>query len=258
MDKKKQPKKAPAIRRETKTYRLATQAVFLAVTILFLFNFTPQKPIMLGIVALILITTIFLRAAFCGWVCPIGTLNDLIKLLGKNLGRLAFIKPLNKRYHQWLKKNQPILKEADKYGRYLRYILLLWILQAATFSFASIKEPGKHGAFSIIYYVIILLILGLFNSRAWCKYGCPVGGLIGLVSKLSPAGVTRNITSCINCKKCSKACPMGIDVAIMDHVDTLDCNTCLVCIDACPVKDTLALKMNRTSKKMFKARGLKL
>jgi len=242
--KQKIQKKEHGIWKDKKIYRLTTQAIFLAITIYFLLNFTPQKPIMLSIVALILVSTVFLRAAFCGWVCPIGTINDLLRLLGKSLGKIAFIKPLNKAYHKWLKNNQPLLSKVDKFARYFRYLLLLWILQAAIFSFASIKEPGKHGAFSIIYFVIGLLILGLFNSRAWCKYGCPVGGLIGLVSKLSPTHVTRNIENCLNCKKCSKACPMGIDVAAIEHVNTLDCNTCLICIDACPVEDTLALKMN--------------
>lgn len=240
---KKIQKREQNLWKSAKLYRIATQMIFFAITGYFLFNFSPNKSMMMTLFALVLVTTLILRAGFCGWVCPVGTINDFIRFFGKSFAKIPFIKPINKKYNQWIKKNRTLLDQIDHYARYLRYILLLWILQAAIFSFASIKEPGEHGIFSIFYLVIGLLIFGLFNSRAWCKYGCPVGGLVGLVSKLSPTSVTRHVDNCINCKKCSRVCPMGIDVASKERVNTLDCNTCLMCVDACPIEDTLELRI---------------
>ena len=51
--------------------------------------------------------------------------------------------------------------------------------------------------------------------------------------------ITRNTNSCIDCGKCSRACPQGIDVASLESVTHSDCNLCGDCISSCPVKNTL-------------------
>jgi len=100
-----------------------------------------------------------------------------------------------------------------------------------------------------------LFILSVVIRNFWCRYLCPYGALLGIVSLLSPVKIKRNAVSCIDCNLCAKACPSNIKV---DKVKTLfsdECTSCFNCLDACPVADTLVLhsyipKRRKISKKI--------
>lgn len=229
---------------KTKIIRGIIQASFLAFTVFFLLTFQPNREFMLITLALILLITFLFRTGFCGWICPLGTIFDFVRGLGKWIGNLSFMKPINRRYKKWIKNNRVILDKVDKYARYFKYIFFLWILQAAFLSIWSIKNGEEHGIVSVLYVVIAVLVLGLFVERSWCKYACPLGAVIGLFGKLSLTRVTRDENLCISCNLCTKSCPMNIDVANKKFVKDLDCNTCVKCVDACPVEGALDLRMN--------------
>jgi len=211
-------------------------------TLIAILTITPQKSYMLTGLSITLIITLLFRTVFCGWVCPLGTLFDLIRGLGKWFGNVALFKPINRKYRGWIKSNLQVLTKMDHYARYLRYALLLWILQVAFLSIASIKHGDERGIVSVLYLLITLAIIGLFVERSWCKYSCPVGAVMGIFSKLSPTSVTRSEAGCIECNLCSRTCPMNIDVAHLQSVREIDCQTCLKCVDTCPVENTLELK----------------
>jgi len=228
----------------TKAYRMIIQGFFLAFSIFFLFTFYPSKEFMLTTLVLLILVTLVFRTGFCGWICPLGAIFDFVRGIGKKIGGLSVMKPINKRYRKWIKNNKKTLITIDKYARYMKYLLLLWILQAAFLSIGSIKEGDEHGIIALLYPLIGILILGLFVDRSWCKYACPLGPTLGIFGKLSLSRVTRNEETCISCSLCSKSCPMTIDVASLKQVNKLDCNTCLSCVDACPVDGALDLKMH--------------
>lgn len=236
-----------------KAYRRIVKGIFFMLTVYAIFTLTPNKYYMLILLGSMLVITLMFRTVFCGWVCPIGTLFDLVRGVGKGFGKLPFIKPINKRYKKWIKRNRVVLRKIDKYARFFRYVLFLWIFQAALFGIASIKNEGERGIESILYLVIAMLIAGLFIERSWCKYSCPVGALMGIVGKLSPTSITRNEETCISCNICSNICPMNIDVAKRDFVKDIDCHTCVKCVDACPVDDALNLKINLPKSKKQKS-----
>jgi len=225
----------------TKNWRRISKSIFLILTAYAVLNITPHKPYMLIALSVMLVLTIFLRTVFCGWICPLGTGFDLLRGVGKWFGSLSIIKPIHRKYKRWVKRNQYVLAKIDHNARYLRYAFLLWILQAAFLGIVSIKNGDEHGIISVLYLLIALGIMGLFVERSWCKYACPVGAVLGVFSKLSPTSVTRNKASCIDCKICSRVCPMNIDVANLSRVRGIDCQTCVKCVDACPVNDALAL-----------------
>lgn len=87
-----------------------------------------------------------------------------------------------------------------------------------------------------------LVILSVITKNFWCRYLCPYGALLGLVSVLSPTRITRDPISCIDCGKCTKACPSLIPVDRLLTVRTPECNGCLTCVSACPVKDALEMR----------------
>ena len=88
----------------------------------------------------------------------------------------------------------------------------------------------------------VLVILSVVTKNVWCRYLCPYGALMGLVSLASPARITRDLRSCIDCGKCTVACPSLIPVATLHTVRTPECSGCLTCVSVCPVKDALDMR----------------
>jgi len=105
--------------------------------------------------------------------------------------------------------------------------------------------------FSLIV-IGILFLFSIIYRNFWCRYLCPYGALLGITGLLSPAKIKRNPVSCIDCGLCAKACPSFIKVDKVITVRSDECTSCLNCIDVCPVKDTLDLKLVGTEKKIDK------
>ena len=71
------------------------------------------------------------------------------------------------------------------------------------------SEPAYYRS-AIVYggIFISLILLNLFAERFWCRYLCPLGGLLGLVSKF--AFFRREVgEDCKGCALCEQACPTG-------------------------------------------------
>lgn len=78
----------------------------------------------------------------------------------------------------------------------------------------------RHMGTATLISVTVLLIASLFIRHAWCRYLCPYGALMGVVSLLSPFKIRRNAESCIDCGKCAKNCPSRIPVDKLIQVRT--------------------------------------
>jgi ferredoxin len=75
----------------------------------------------------------------------------------------------------------------------------------------------------------------------WCRYLCPYGGLLGLLSRFSPFKVRRNEEKCIHCHACTQNCPTLIDVEKKEVVKSEECFGCLTCVSHCPAEGALEL-----------------
>jgi ferredoxin len=76
--------------------------------------------------------------------------------------------------------------------------------------------------------------------------------LLGITSLLSLNKIKRNKENCIDCGLCNKACPSLIKVDKVKTVISDECTTCMNCVDACPVADTLTLSPIFSQKKLLK------
>jgi len=195
------------------------------------------------LMAIVLFLSILFGPVFCGWVCPLGTLQDWISRIGKKL--------MKKRY------NNLIPPKVDKLLRYLRYLVLIWVIYVtastgklvfeaidpyyALFHFWT-SEVAVGGL--IILGLTILLSLGI--ARPWCKYACPYGALLGLTNKFRIFGIRRKASSCINCNRCSRECPMNLDVASATQIRDAQCISCYECTSgrSCPIPDTVSFELS--------------
>ncbi len=214
--------------------------------------FNTIHPAALVILLVILAITLLLKKGFCSWVCPIGLLSEyLAKLHIKLFDRQHYLP-------RWL--DYPL--------RSLKYLLMFFFIFAV---FVQMNLIDLHrfiyspynkvadikmllffaGMSSFTFWVLFaLVVLSVAVPYFWCRYLCPYGGLLGAVSWLSPFKIHRDPVSCIDCGKCNRACPSKIKVDTAKTVFSDECHTCLACVDACPVKDTLFLSLTKKKVKI--------
>jgi polyferredoxin len=89
----------------------------------------------------------------------------------------------------------------------------------------------------------VLVVASIFVQNFWCRFLCPYGALLGIVSLASPARIRRNPESCIDCAKCAKACPSALPVDKLVTIKSAECTGCLECVAVCPAQDTLSLAL---------------
>ncbi len=194
-------------------------------------------------------TGLLLKKGFCGWICPIGFASENLGTLGMRL--LKRPRPL---------RVPPVL---DYPLRSLKYLLLAFFLWAILVQMdigelqAFIEGPYNRVAdikmlkfftemsSTTAKVLLALLALSLLVLNFWCRYLCPYGALLGALSRLSPAKVTRDEKGCINCGLCAKACPAALPVDKSFRVRSDECNGCLECVAACPIPRALDVRIGK-------------
>ena len=87
------------------------------------------------------------------------------------------------------------------------------------------------------------VLASLFVRNFWCRYLCPYGALMGLISMFSPLRISRNESACIDCAKCAKACPSVLPVDKLIQIRSAECTGCLECVAVCPAENALSLNL---------------
>ena len=198
----------------------------------------------------VLAVALLLRSAFCGWICPLGFLQDLVHNLSRFVQKRL---PGLQRSINSLKKRGARLAVLDRYLRYIKYLVLAWAIGgSAYFGYMVFRDYDPWSTllniaeFSFTPGVIVLavtLIASLFIERPWCRYACPLGAVSGLVGKLSPVYLKREDSACTSCKICTQSCPMGLNVHTAKTIKSVDCISCLECVKACPRNGALEVKI---------------
>lgn len=195
-------------------------------------------------------TAILLRSAFCGWVCPLGTIQDLVSSTSRFLQRYI---PGLRKVITTLKRRLDRLAVLDHYLRTLKYLILVWAVAGSAYfgymvfrdydPWATLLNLAEFSFTPGVIVLLVLLIASFFVDRPWCRYACPLGAASGLLGKLSPIYLKREEDACKACQVCTKACPMGLAVHTATMIKNGDCMTCLECVGACPRKGALEVKL---------------
>jgi polyferredoxin len=182
------------------------------------------------------------RKSFCGWLCPVGTVSEYLWRLGR----------------QTFGRNFRLPRKVDLGLRSLKYILLgLFLYAVGSLSVPAIRAflGGPYGMVDDVRMLNFFRLLGLtggavvaalaiasvFVENFWCRYLCPYGALLGLTALASPLHIRRDTSLCIDCDKCTRACPSSLPVAQLTSIRSAECTSCLQCVAACPAAGALAM-----------------
>jgi len=236
-------------------------------------------------IVLLLLLTLLLGRIYCSVICPLGALQDVFarigkwKLFRKNkkakfANNYSYSKPKT-----WLRLTVLVLFVAmllagfnagavllapySAYGRivaawlqpcyiYINNVLATWSEGADNFWFYQV-EPHQNPA--ILLWVagvtaFILFVLAFLNGRTYCNTICPVGTVLGYVSKFSRLKMHVEEDKCIKCGLCAKNCKAACIDIQKDKPAAIDPTRCVVCGDCMEVCNKQAIHLAPVGRKL--------
>ncbi len=231
----------------------------------------------------VLIATWLFGRIYCSVVCPLGALQDVFARIGKwklfrknNKAKLAnkysYSKPKT-----WLRltvlvlfivmlvagfnAGAVLLAPYSAYGRivaawlqpayiYINNVLAQWSEANDNFMFYQV-EPHNNPAILLIVSgvtAVVLMVLAFMNGRTYCNTICPVGTVLGYVSKFSRMKIRVDEDKCIKCGLCAKNCKAACIQIQKDAPAAIDATRCIACgdcIEACN-KSAILYTANKT------------
>ena len=210
------------------------------------------------IICLVLLTLLFGRI-YCSVICPLGVLQDIVAWFSKKIkknrysyspalswlrygvmgifiialiagvhsfvsllapyssyGRIAsnLFAPI----YQW--GNNLLAYMAERADSYAFYETTVWLKSLPTFILASVT-------------LVVIIILSWRGGRTYCNTICPVGSLLGLLSRYAFLKPVIKVSKCTNCTLCARNCKAAC-IDIKNHqIDYSRCVACMDCLDKC-------------------------
>ncbi|MBH87858.1 MAG: hypothetical protein CMJ12_01715 [Pelagibacterales bacterium] len=185
-----------------------------------------SDPILVSLMIFVLLSfVIWGRGVFCGWLCPFGVLQELSAKVAKTLK----VTQINISYN-WHNRLWPI-----------KYFLLLGLVGTGFYSMASLNiaseiEPFKtaismkfNREWYFVIYAVLLLSIGLFVERFFCRFLCPLGAFMALGGKLRIFKPLKRRQECGSpCQLCSNECPINA-IKPTGEIIMDECFYCLDC-----------------------------
>lgn len=172
---------------------------------------------LLMIVVFTLVTTLVWGRVFCSSLCPFGALQDILSKLVPR---------------RWQKTVPAFIHDRALYLKYafLALIVIVAMVQSSISIFQYFEPFGTLFFYStsvVLWSILVLVLLAsAVVKRFYCRYICPLGAALGVLSLVSLKRIKR-VPQCSACKVCEHACPTG---AIRNHeIDFKECVRCDIC-----------------------------
>ena len=173
--------------------------------------------------AIILLLTLLFGRFYCSLLCPLGIIQEITALF-RGEG------------NEEPRKNLPV--------KYFITAITLGVMIGGSALLIRYLEPYTYfgSAFTLsiigIIALIAIIVLTLFKNRYFCTNICPIGCLLGLLSKLSLFKMYIDKNECLSCGMCERNCPSGCIDSGEQYIDNETCVKCLKCKGLCP-KDAI-------------------
>ena len=189
-------------------------------------GFYLAEPLMVMIVIYTAISLVLLgRGVFCGWLCPFGALQELLGQASRALGLPQYNPPERVQKYLWL-------------GKYVSAALILGLAAFSIDAWQQVAEVEPFDtaitshfarAWPYVFYACVLLTMGLFTERAYCRFLCPLGGVLALAGKLHLVDLLKRRPECGSpCHLCENSCPVKA-ISVTGKINMTECFQCLDC-----------------------------
>jgi len=186
--------------------------------------FLSEPLIFLSWIFIFAVSLIWGRGVFCGWVCPYGAMTELVFKLGQKLRIPSFELP------DWIHLRL----------RYLRYVVLALLLGVFFYDSVLAERLAEVEPFKSTFLVpawtrpapflawwLLLLAVSVIYYRPFCRYLCPLGGGLALLSSPRRSGPKRRVF-CSSCQICTRGCePRALRPD--GNNDPRECLSCMDC-----------------------------
>jgi len=207
-----------------------------------------------GFLIVIAITLLFGRI-YCSTICPLGSFQDVLSFRNRN--RYTFAKPHNTLRYGILALTVIVfvfgsslvlnlLDPFSSFGRIFSNLFRPVVIALNNFTAPLLESKGvlllysvrwgEPVVFSILFASAVLMLvfwLSVRHGRLYCNTLCPVGALLGLVSKVSVFRIAFGDHACTHCGECAKVCKSRCIDVEEKEIDMSRCVSCFNCFDAC-------------------------
>ncbi|MBR3774814.1 MAG: 4Fe-4S binding protein [Alistipes sp.] len=213
-----------------------------------------------GVIVLLVALTLLFGRVYCSVICPLGVMQDVIAWMGKKSKKNRYTYSAAKTYLRYgvlalfvvlmvagFASIAILVAPYSAFGRIAQNLfaplyawgnnLLAYFAERAdSYTFYSTDVViGSIGTFAVAAVTfVIVAVLAWRNGRTYCNTICPVGTVLGALSRFSLLKPVIDTDKCINCNICSKNCKAAC-IDIPNHtIDYSRCVTCMNCIEKCP------------------------
>ncbi len=213
-----------------------------------------------GFIVIVILTVLFGRV-YCSTVCPLGTLQDAIGFVARKKRKrrdFQFSEPHNVLRYSILTLTVlllaggsgfllNLLDPLSSFGRIFSNLFRPVVLVVNNVAAIGLEQLGMHTLYRVPWAVIVPVSAGVSmamltlvawlsarSGRLYCNTVCPVGALLGLLSKISFLQISIDPDVCKGCKLCEGVCKAGCIDRRKKTVDISRCVGCYNCFAVCP------------------------
>ncbi|HIE43594.1 MAG TPA: 4Fe-4S binding protein [Candidatus Omnitrophica bacterium] len=211
--------------------------------------------------------SLLLGRIFCGWICPLGFLQEVAGSLTRKKGRKSLRSPIiffilltgSIIYLYFFRPTTDFFTEntaaiwsmmlliiliylwfipSSQTERLKYYSLIGWIILGIAGVFLTSPWCIMYGNeldYSAFLALLVVTAVAVVHSQAWCRYLCPLGGLLSLLARFGSV-IELKSNTCRNCsiEDCNLICPTG--ALTKEGINTSECILCGRCIENCNIE----------------------
>ena len=164
------------------------------------------------------------RGVFCGWLCPFGALQELLNQIARSFKVPQIRLPWGLHERLWA----------------IKYIVFLVLFGLSLHSLSLAERAAEIEPFKtaiilhfqrdwpFVAFAVVLLVVGLFIERFFCRYLCPLGAALAIPARLKVFDWLRRHKECGSpCQRCARECP----VAAIHPEGNINPNECIQCMN---------------------------